>query len=97
MHTRPRKMILNTSLASNTTSVYNVLSETTNAFKERVEALGGYVESERCLDRELKKLGLENLIHKEITADFEERVLLLGGTVEAKDCLENDIFKLLHI
>lgn len=90
-------MIVNTSLASNHTSVYNVLSEAVYAFRERVEALGGYVESDRCLDRQLKNLGLENLQHKEIAADFQDRVQNIGGTVESIVCLEKSIFKLLHI
>ena len=90
-------MIVNVSLASNHTSVYNVPSEAVYAFKQRVEALGGYVESERCLDRDLKNLGLENLRFKEIAADFKERVENIGGTVESIACLEKSIFKLLHI
>lgn len=90
-------MVLSNSLASNRQSVYNVSSEAVYAFKQRVEALGGYVESKRCLDRSLKNLGLENLIHKEIAADFNERVVALGGTVEGIECLEKSIFNLLHI
>lgn len=90
-------MILNTSLASNHTSVYNTISETVYAFRERVLALGGTVESDRCLDRKLKQLGLENLQHKEIAASFDERLVNGGYQTENIECLEKSVFNLLHI
>lgn len=90
-------MILNTSLASNHTSVYNVTSEAVYLFRERVLASGGVVESDRCLDRQLKQLGLENLVHKEISADFNERLVAEGFQTESIDCLEKSVFNLLHI
>jgi hypothetical protein len=90
-------MILNTSLASNHTSVYNTISEAVYLFKQRVEASGGVVESDRCLDRQLKRLGLENLQHQEIAADFNERLVNEGAQVEGIECLEKSVFNLLHI
>jgi hypothetical protein len=90
-------MILNTSLASNHTSVYNTISEAVYVFRERVLASGGVVESDRCLDRQLKRLGLENLQHKEIAADFNERLINEGAQTESIECLEKSVFNLLHI
>ena len=90
-------MIINASLASNHTSVYNTISESVYAFKQRILASGGTVESDRCLDRKLKQLGLENLRHKEISATFNERLVNGGYSTESIDCLENAVFNLLHI
>jgi len=90
-------MIVNASLASNHISVYNTISESVHVFKQRVLASGGTVESDRCLDRKLKQLGLENLQHKEISATFDERLVQGGYSTESIDCLEKAVFKLLHI
>lgn len=90
-------MIINASLASNHTSVYNTISESVYVFKERILASGGTTESDRCLDRKLKQLGLENLQHKEISATFNERLVSGGYSTESIDCLEVAVFNLLHI